>query len=619
MALLTNQDQRYYIIAKHSGLALTAPNSNMGTHLEQKILDPGNPGQRFRFFPRNYYYVVAMAEWGDRTLAVHGSLQGNGTPVIDWSSNIDEANQNFEFIPAAEGYYHIIARHSRKYLDIEEISKVEGKKLHQWELTKGDNQLFKLVQITDEGLKDNPASFAKVNEDIRNGAIAVIGKIPEAGGAIAFAVGLFWKQRDQISDLWDQMKSYVDVRIRQFLDAERLRTIRIDMIAHMRTLKERYDRIEEGSVPQGLLLDALLQDLIKTQELSWAVNTDGNNKAVEKTKGVLPYVLGLGTIILSIRQMMVTNYRKLYGTDPTPAVLNLNKKYLNEAVNEFTTWINGAKEELLRWRTDQIIRNFQSGHNEPVISSEKSLEQGEESKKEEIIELQLTAQEIIKAPRHRSYAKDRYSNWEICFWEQENPDDFDKRGAQAIANRRSQITTQFSVELDEMTSISKYWKYFASDVPGYEVKETLKEVGPYAGYDTTHAFEGPNAAGITKIILHGWKNGTLCGIELFYNGISNGLKGREGNEKNTLELEADEYISTIYGLEDHFIEAIAFSTNHGRLVSGGALVVPRDNRKNPMYFFADLHDNLKAKLVKVRGFHNGDKIQGLTFQWKYNY
>jgi len=36
MALLTNQDQRYYIIAKHSGLALTASNSNMGVTIEQK-------------------------------------------------------------------------------------------------------------------------------------------------------------------------------------------------------------------------------------------------------------------------------------------------------------------------------------------------------------------------------------------------------------------------------------------------------------------------------------------------------------------------------------------------------------------------------------------------------
>ncbi len=384
MALLTNQEQRYYIIAKHSGLALTAPNSNMGTHLEQKKLDPANVGQRFRLFPRNYYYVVAMAEWGDRTLAVHASLKDKGTPVIDWSANMDEANQNFEFIPAADGYYHIIARHSRKYLDIEEVSQAEGKKLHQWELTKGDNQLFKLVQITDEGMKNNPTSFAKVNEDIRNGAITVIGKIPEVGGAIAFAVGLFWKKNDQISDLWDQMKSYVDVRIRQFLDAERLRTIRIDMIAHMRTLKEREERIKEGSVPQGLLLDALLQELIKTQELSWAVNSDGRDKAAEKTRGVLPYVLGLGTIILSIRRMMVTDYRKLYGTDPTPAVLALNKQYLTEAVNEFTSWVNGAKEELLLWRTNQIIRNFQSIPHKPDSTSGKSLEQGEKAGEGEI-------------------------------------------------------------------------------------------------------------------------------------------------------------------------------------------------------------------------------------------
>jgi hypothetical protein len=567
MAFKPLDKQHYYLIAKHSGKALGFGSNTLGNGLRQMTFDPKNNFQKFRFDPGNNFYWLVLPHY-DRYVAIHDSSQEEAVPVILWQWEPSQENIRFRMEPAGGGYYRIKAVHSRKFFDVYEAKTTDDAGVVQHSLATTDNQLFKPVPVIDQAVGASATSYAEVNELIRTGALGLIGLIPEGGGALKFLVGLFWSEHNKLADLWDQMKSYVDSRIRELLKEAQLKQLREMLAGQLKVLSE----IKNSPGLKGAKLEEVILRIVEKEP-----------HFLEQSKEVLPYMVGLGTIMITLRRMMVVNYKELYGKDPDQETLDSNKAKLQNSIKEYSDAVNKSKEELLDWRMSHV-KNREDDQQAGVGWT--------------------------------STVRDIYDGWTMKWQINEGGNgnkDYKERAENAVQQRRKQVKVQYETELNEFLRAAKFWPYFDPGSSPYTETVIKKEVGSFGGPYSHNPFAGVDGKTITKIITHSNKDSRLCGLEVFYDGRSSGLKGKMGTNSDAIALEADEYITSVYGYLYNIVEGVWFTTQKGN-TAGAGNPEPHYARH---FFCADLADSFNPRLAKISGSYNGDTIEHLTFHWEY--
>jgi hypothetical protein len=119
----------------------TVASSPLGTHARKVTLAAGQ---------RTDITVSLLSGWfrlvnrrSGKALDVSGASTADGGKIIQYTSS-SAANQQWRFLPNADGSFRLAARHSGKVLDSPGGS-AQGTQLVQWQDTGGDDQRWKLV------------------------------------------------------------------------------------------------------------------------------------------------------------------------------------------------------------------------------------------------------------------------------------------------------------------------------------------------------------------------------------------------------------------------------------------------------------------------------------------
>lgn len=575
-----NHDQRYFLIAKHSGKAIGVPTTNKGEHLKQLKFEPANKRLQFQFHYGLHFHWMLLPSW---YICIHDSLKDERVPVLQWDWSPNNLNLMFQVLPAGNGYYRIKSLNSHKFIEVYGLNQSEGAQVVQHSLSGTDNQLFQIIPAPKTGLGKNPKSYVAINEEMRTCILGMIGFVPEVGGVIKGIVGLFWTEKDKLGDIWNQMKTYVDERIKECMMESRLETLNDMIIGITKILKE----LDRTSDKKGDRIQRVMDDIVEKE--SFFMN---------KPQQVLPYLVGLGTIMLPLRKMKYSNYAELFGHAPEDKVKEENKTFLKEGIAEYLEAVATSRTELRNWRMAKI-QDAQSTKN------------GRES-------------DGASETWYKSYAKDDYDGWyqEWTYYEIDTMggtrtngySDHKRRAEFAVEQRRKQIREQYEVEIDEMVRPSKFWKYLDPEEKPYVVETVKKAVGAFGGVDASHTFSGKDNKMISKIIIHSNNGGNVCGLEVFYDNstVSDGLKGKTGNMQEVLELKNGDYIVSAYGFAKDVIEALYFITQKGIIKGGGTF----SNRSSQHAFNADVTDGFNPQLTNISGAYSHD-LQQLTFHWEY--
>lgn len=578
MSFKPTKGQNYFLVPKFidspkdGNIVLGVPGTRLGGGVELQTLDSENSNQHFRFAQGGHFFWITMH--ADNFLAVHASSMDNGIPIIHWKWEPNSPNLFFQFIPAGDGFYRIMAIHSQKFMDVLAFKKTPGSGIVQHALTVGSNQVFKPVPVPNQKLAVSPASFAETNELVRTAILGVIGLTPEVGAGLKFIVGLFWTEADKLGSFWNQMKSYVDARVRALLKEQRLKDMTDMLTGYMNLLKE----ISRNPGQQGARLQTSVMDSIVKQEPSFVV------KSVE----LLPYIVGFGCIMISLRRSMVVDYKTLFGHDPDAATLALNKELLQESIDKYTAAVTDCVTEAKKWRMGLIP-------DRQTIDEQKSWRH-------------------TKWTNHTSIAQDHYDGWRQEWWCRtgHQPDgikDHRQRADFAVEQRRKQVEIQFNSEISEFVKQSKFWRHFNPDTPQYVETKVRKETGIFGGKDALNRFSSDDKKKITEIYFHWWNGGNLCGFEIYQDGVTMGVQGCRGHHAHSMKLDADEYINSVYGYGKDFITGLWFSTHKGKIGGGGSA--------NGSYFSGDIADSYNAKLVKITGANDTGSLQQISFTWEY--
>ncbi|RQO65902.1 hypothetical protein DBR43_27015 [Pedobacter sp. KBW06] len=579
MAFKHLSGQRYFLIAKHSGKALGFKNEHLGSSMVQMTLDIDNEYQKFSFDEGNHFYWI-MPAYRARYLAIDNYSTANEVRVIQWHYEGGKENHHFHMDPAGGGYYRIRVLHSGKFLDVIRASEADDASVLQFQLSGTDNQLFKLVPVTDDAVGESPMSYGETNEMLRTILLGVIGAIPKVGGGISAVIGFFWSSQNTLSELWDQMKTYVDARIHEILEKQVIDGLRDD-VAGLLIIAKEFDDLSPKTVEKGSKLISAI-----------SYGSGRQTHFLNKKASVLPYLLGLGTIMIALRRKLLVDYYEVFGYEPSKNDYQKHLASLKECIKVFSKDAEKHRKTLMNSRLSHLRER----------KDMKTKEQHE------------TGQELPYFILS-SQAEDTYDKWSM-YWSmmyngQIGDFDFKERAEFAVQQRRNQITQQYESELDELMDQAKLWKHFDPTEGDYVEKVIKRTVGTFGGYHGTTAFEGVKDAKINALTLF-QENGNLVGLRVGYEGQNiEETIGKFTTNSTRLVLDKKEYINSIYGHMRNHIEGIWFITDKGHVIGGGKTKETR--------FSADLGDGLKPKLARISGMHNNNVIQQLNFHWEYTY
>jgi jacalin-like lectin domain-containing protein/ricin-type beta-trefoil lectin protein len=595
------KDQSYYFVAKHSGKVLGFKKEQGPPYkVRQMDFDPNNEFQKFRFesfepdsdledniimCPADRHNIYSNAGY---RLGVSALSNDDNVDIVMRTNGIEDLLSFFDIRihPAGEGYYRIQIIHNGKFLDVQNAATGNDAAVVQHRLMNGDNQLFSLLPAIDKP-DMSKESFAKASTIVRDGALGLLGAAESLGptkGALKFIVGYFWKENDDLSDLWDQMKVYVDKRIRELIDEARLESVRGKLVGFMKVIQEIMESEEAGS--KG----SQLQDLLNTLDVM-------AEEYIDHDRGkIFPYVIALGTIAITLKHALLVNYEYFYGHKPSPEALRDRLKKLNSAVERYIGVAEKTRDDLLSQRASSF-----------------------------------TAMPAVIAKLYF----DTYTGWKLA-WKSENGDY--SKSDQLFDQYKKRVLAQYATEVDEYMMMAKVFKYFKpkmSDRAGLTADEIIKiyaddyaakadafskrallsevkvQTGIFGGTKATKKFAAGNGK-LTGITFYMPLPTVLGGIEVYYDKKSSGANGQSGKSE-TYHLDDDDYIVSVTGFGTERIEGLWFQTRKGNTFGTG--------RTGTSYFSADISDGLKPKLTGISGACNPDIFTGgieqLSFEWTY--
>lgn len=578
MAFKTTSDRRYYIVPKHStkGFILGVGNNDLWAPVKLMKTDT-SPHRKFRFEKWGQGFFIRIGDH-NRYILVHNKESVSHTeqrpaPIIQAEMPNDGNQMAFRILPAGNGYYRIQNGNGGCFWDVLGLKDEENAVVVQHEYATTDNQLFAIVPVPDSRVGTSLPSLVETNNMVRTGVIGIVGMIPDVGKALGAVIGFFWKDTT-LSDMWSQMQSYVEARIKSALLAKTLEDMRLEV----KSVLEQINNIKKDP-------KALKGEDLKTQyRVLLGIATRYENKPPE----ALPYLINFGTMYIIVCRTLLVSHRELFGHEPTAAEKKFYQDNLDEAIMSMTAKARQMREELVRRRMQTVTVN-------------------------------ITGSDQQGSTTNRGIAEDTYDGWKLEWTYSTGRTtygtrDYADRAKAVHSNRVQQARTQFESEMDVLLLPTELWQDLNPENTPLRTALIRKEVNNFGGPFAHNPFTAVTTGRLTKVKIF-TSDGRLCGIEMFHNNISQGVKGAAGHAAE-LALPDGEHITSVWGFGQNQIDGIWFGTNKGRVAGGGA--THAGNSSNEEYFCGDLADGLDAKLVGISGSWNGGTVERIGFTWEYS-
>ncbi|SHJ30708.1 Ricin-type beta-trefoil lectin domain-like [Hymenobacter daecheongensis DSM 21074] len=561
------RDTRYFLIAKNSNLPLGIRGSSgaAGTQFEQQAWTPDSPQPQQHFqFDRapNLHFYIKPGQY-DLYLEPLASRDGrgreDGVPIVQAIWNAGAGHQHFLLVPAGDGYYRIRCRHSGKFVDVYGNTTAVGAGVVQHALTSTDNQLFRMVAVPTRGLPVNTTSFQSYTNYGRMLVLGMAGVIPKVGGGIAALIGLIWPS-DADQRFWKQMKDYVDVRMTEMLQHQRLLLLEGYLSGLISNLRM-------ANVPGVSPKDRWVH-LISITTSARMLESQFLGDQFQDSHRVLSHLAAWGTLVLGAHAQIVRDYAQMHPDLTAEQAALAKAPYKAElllAIEKYTAAVAAARAAALKWRLEKIGFWEMMG----VI-----------------------------------HVWDTATGWGKMMSTQSGS------GSQIYKARCSQIQAQFEAEMDALLAPARLWRFLSPDVHERPQGETVRKVvGPFPCMRNDTPFEEVTGT-ITSLSMR-MIGGELSGVVVHYDDGRKRVTGSETGGMSTLTLAPNEYIISAYGIERNcYIAALTFETNLGQVFSTGEPLV----KEHAIDFMASLDDTLNPRLT---GLSEGGG--GLCFHWEYGW
>jgi hypothetical protein len=411
--------------------------------------------------------------------------------------------------------------------------------------------------------------------DFRQAVLTLIGQVPDAGSSLKAVTGFLWKEEgSEASDVFAQMKDYVDQLVPELIAQERARDLEKRLAGLHQILKD-YNGTSYGVAQKGQWFTSLLALLNQAEPFFF----DPRNP--EKT---LPYFVPMGTLRILALQEQYLYYQRIYAVaDPDR---NKHLTDLQNAIKNYTDGLNKANADALRWRTEDKIS----------FSTRKEQHFGV---------LGPTTTTIWSATDH-------LCSWQVSF-QNNSASGSEMYGEQKtkvfLAQRRAQVTAAYGADLDLLMAPAYLWRYMDPTNPGQpESKPVYVTSGPFGSSRNESGFDdNPDGKPITRIVVYAGTR--VDGLEVFYGDRSGGLHGKRSSQVHAMDLGPGEIVASARGRAGDAMDALFFQTSGGRDVGGGG--------RGGNEWYAAPPQGTGAGLYKASGRQGQAHLAALNLTWSY--
>ncbi|KAI0141537.1 hypothetical protein GGR57DRAFT_509188 [Xylariaceae sp. FL1272] len=369
------------------------------------------------------------------------------------------------------------------------------------------------------------------NEIFKQAIINALGLVPEVGGFIAAMTDALWPSNKPAAEQpMEQLMAYVNSMMFKLLDQLAIEKPRDDINGMHDNLKGYVNATSDQERQDKMKYLLNISDTYRSQFY------DDN-----RPWATLTYLVAFGTIRLSLLREKYLHYEKIYGVpDGNPALTLQN---LNDEIAAFTQKVNDSRDYAHQWRLDciHITDPPTEERNGPLswIFTWTVTDKAEDYSK---LYQKITHPVGDPIPNDEGAAKADYSN------------------------RINFANTTYVSGLEELLAPSVNWPYFdptspytPTPLPSYWFWPIGDGVNPGGNKDwddrNFYLEHGPTTA---VTIYHGdW----VDGIEVWYGGVSSGLRGQKGGSPSSITLGPDEIITTMGGITASYVPKFWISTN----------------------------------------------------------
>jgi len=575
MAFYPAGDKTYRIVFKHSNKCMDVGNIHRGALLRHQHIDVNSDKQLFRFRKLDARHYVIQSVHSGKSVDVARASHDDNAVVCQWDPSDSEWNEHFRFIPAGEGHYYLVARHSEKTIAAKDGTTAEGEYIVQSGRQGAQVDWVKVRFVPDSDSLDGISGRDFVADSsalTRTIIIGIAGKVPEIGGGLSALMGLFWPADDTGERVWNQMRRYVNDLVRELIAQEQLDQL-AKQLEGLRLQLASYNKEKFGSQIKGGTFTTLL-GLFNAAEPFFFDAREPQRR--------LPFFVALGTMRLAALRELYMSYADIYLEADKNAAQHLTD--LKDKIKKFTDAATLSRERALEWRLGKVS----------------------------VIHTETTSWGVVgPSTNHHWSAHDAYDGFHRE-WSY-NTLTGGTTNAEALArkahvDRQAEVRSQFSAELDRFLSPARLWRYLDPTVTEKPKEITAElQTGPHGGQGHTEFADDPKGKPITRIVVHA--GARVDGIEVFYGGVSGGLHGWRGGSTHTLDLEPGETIIGVWGRAGAALDAVYFETSKSRQVGGGG--------RGGGDWIASPSDEFGSVLARIGGRQGSKHIEALKFFWRY--
>jgi hypothetical protein len=386
-----------------------------------------------------------------------------------------------------------------------------------------------------------------INNLLKSAVSGVVGLIPEVGGVLSKVVGTLWPDEKPKTLQWDEIREGMKTIAQGLIDEDRAKKLHADISKLLEHLKT-YDQTS---------FDIEMKGAVFTTILSWF--EDHKSDFIENAtpwKNIQDFVQ-LGTLHLAFLHHQLHEWDRIWPRDKGKDT-SVHKKSLDETCNLYVAAAKMIREKCIEWRFQQI--QITAWENDGM----RNLVYGQDKKR--------TVRDNFRDPpiihEIRSSAAD----------------DSGRIMGETVSRKYHQnfcdhVDIVYRQQVDDILSPALLWPLF-KETPGTshtitrEVTWTTDIMGSGMSRGMTHfndkAFAEQNGA-ISRIELHG--HDRVDGIEVWYGGVSSGLRGCKERSGHSVVLDIDttkEAIVEFSGNVGQWVYALQVYVSEEKMIQAGS-------------------------------------------------
>ncbi|KAK4671775.1 hypothetical protein QC764_608610 [Podospora pseudoanserina] len=379
-------------------------------------------------------------------------------------------------------------------------------------------------------------NIVDINKLLKTAVSSSLKAVPAVGSLLGSVVSALWPEKSQPTLQWDRIEKDVRRVVEGLLDKDKANTLR-QKIDSLHDLIDGYNKTAYGGRQKGEKLTFLL---------GWFTVTRREFTENGTPWLTLQYFVPLATLHLTLLREQLLRWDKLY-PDDTMDEVRLRRE-LQDAITIYTTAAEQIRDKCLKWRMDERI----------IVTEDEAYDW------------------CLVGRQWRKFVRDLETQFsQTISW---GPEIGPSRGYRIeeevnryVQDLRDTAGAVYRQQIDDILAPSLQWPQF-DKVGTYDpVRRVIMAgtTGPMcAGIssgmwhfnDREFAREhGP----ITKVVVHAWDR--VDGFEVWYGGVSSGLRGRRGGSQRELEV-GDSGVNCHAG---QWLDSVSFFVSPNKHINGG--------------------------------------------------